>query len=155
MRKSVAAALAIALVLVRAAPWVLWEQAHFDSDQAIGGLMAMHLAEGRAWPLVHYGQYYMLGVDTWLAAPLFRLFGPSVTMLKLPLVAINIAVVVLLIRLLQRDAGLSPPIALVASLFVVMPPPVTSSRLVEVQATNIEVFLYTLLLWIARDRPWI
>jgi hypothetical protein len=153
MRKSLA--LAVLLVAVRAAPWVLWEQAHFDSDQAIGGLMAKHLSELRAFPLVHYGQYYMLGVDTWLAAPLFRLFGPSVTMLKLPLVAINIAVVVLLMTILRRDAGLTPVSALLASLFVAIPPPVTASRLVEAQASNVEVFLYALLLWITRNRPWL
>jgi hypothetical protein len=151
MRKSLA--LAVLLVAVRAAPWVLWEQAHFDSDQAIAGLMAKHLSELRAFPLVHYGQYYMLGVDTWLAAPLFRVFGPSVTMLKLPLVAINIAVVVVLLQILRRDAGLTPASALLASLFVAIPPPVTSSRLVEAQGSNVEVLLYTLLLWVARRRP--
>src|SRR5581483_4418446 len=152
MRKSLA--LAVLLVLLRAAPWVLWEQAHFDSDQATAGLMALHASEGRAFPLVHYGQYYMLGVDTWLAAPLFRAFGPSVTALKLPLVAINVAVVVLLILQLRRVIGLSPPFAFLAALFVVIPPPVVSSRLVEAQGSSIEVFLYVLLLWMARSQPF-
>ena len=34
-----------------------------------------------------YGQTYMLGVEAWLAAPLFALFGASATALKLPLLA--------------------------------------------------------------------
>src|SRR5437773_1090374 len=92
-----AGAAAAVLVVLRSIVWVAFEQSFFDSDQAITGLMAKHLAEGRAFPLLYYGQHYMLGVEAWLAAPIFLLAGPSVLTLKLPLVAINIAIAVLLL----------------------------------------------------------
>jgi hypothetical protein len=143
---------AVALVLFRSLVWTLWEQSDFDSDQAISGLMAKHLAELRAFPLMFYGQQYMLAVEAWLTAPFFALFGVSVLTLRLPLIAINIVVACLLIDRLVRDAGLTPRAALIASLFFLVPPPVTASRLVEA-ASNIESFLYVLLLWLMRMNP--
>ena len=80
----------------------------FDADQAIVGLMAKHMAEGRTLPVFQYGQDYQLGIEAWLAAPIFWLFGPSVLALKLPLLGINIALAVLLIALLERELGLRP-----------------------------------------------
>lgn len=77
-------AAAVVLVVARTSVFVIWEQAAFDSDQAIVGLMAKHLAEGRAFPLFFYGQNYLLAVEAWMAAPLFWLAGPSVAALKLP-----------------------------------------------------------------------
>jgi hypothetical protein len=94
------------LVVVRSAVLVFWEQAHFDADQAIVGLMAKHLAELRAFPLFYYGQNYMLGVEAWLAAPVFLIAGASVATLKLPLLALNVVVALLLLRIFERDVGL-------------------------------------------------
>jgi hypothetical protein len=145
--------LAVALVLFRMVVWVAWEQSYFDSDQAITGLMAKHLAQFKAFPLFFYGQHYVLGVEAWLVAPLFVVFPPSVFLLKLPLVAINIAVGVLLVRILVDDVGLAPSAAVVASLFFLLPPPITASRLAEASGVNVEPFLYTLLLWKTRRRP--
>lgn len=147
------ALLAAALVVFRSLVWVCWEQSHFDSDQATYGLMARHLAEGRAWPIFMYGQTYMLAVESWLAAPLFAVFGSSVAMLKLPILAMNVGVALLLFRGLTRDAGLTPAHAFVASLFFVVVPPITASRLVEAAGGNIEPFVYVLLLWFLRQRP--
>jgi hypothetical protein len=141
------------LVILRAFVWVFWEQSHFDSDQAVIGLMAKHIAEARAFPLMFYGQQYMLAVEAWLAAPLFVMFGASVATLKLPLVAINVVCALLLWYILVRDVGLSSLNALVASLFFILPPPVAASRLVEAQGANVEPFLYTLLLWLTRAHP--
>ena len=145
--------MAIALVLLRSAVWVFWEHSYFDSDQAITGLMAKHLAELRAFPLMFYGQAYMLGVESWLIAPFFKLFGASVLTLRLPLVLINIVIALLLLRILVHDAGLTPRAALLASLFFILAPPIAASRLVEAQGGNIEPFLYTLLLWMTRANP--
>jgi len=103
-----------ALVLFRSFVFVWYEQ-NFDSDQAIVGLMAKHLSEFRAVPLFFYGQNYMLGAEAWMAAPFFWVGGPTVTMLRLPLLLINIALVVLLIRQLA-GAGVSPWWAFVATL---------------------------------------
>ena len=104
-------ALVVLAVVARSAVFVFWQQSFFDSDQAVIGLMAKHLSELRAFPVFMYGQSYMLGVEAWLAAPVFLLLGVSVTSLKLPLLAINLAVAILLLRTLDREAGLRPAYA--------------------------------------------
>ena len=73
--------------------------------------MAKHLSELRAFPVFLYGQSYLLGVEAWMAAPVFLLLGVSVTSLKLPLLAINLAVAILLLRILEREVGLRPAYA--------------------------------------------
>src|SRR5664279_3000771 len=98
-RFAVAVAVATSLVVFRSIVWIAFEQSHFDSDQAVVGLMAKHLAEGRAFPLFFYGQHYMLAVEAWLAAPVFLAAGASVAALKLPLLLINLATCVLLLWL--------------------------------------------------------
>ena len=142
------------LVLLRAFPFVWWPAAHFDSDQAIVGLMAKHISEGRAFPLYYYGQTYMLAVEAYLAAPVMLLAGPTVTALKTPLVAINIAVVILLLRTLVRDARLHPTVAAIATLPLALPAAGLAARVTEANGGNVEPWLYVLLLWVARDRPW-
>jgi hypothetical protein len=37
-------AIAVLVIVVRSAIFVFWEQAEFDSDQAVVGLMAKHLS---------------------------------------------------------------------------------------------------------------
>src|SRR5262249_26057267 len=129
-----------------------YEQSFFDSDQAVVGLMAKHLAEARAFPLFFYGQHYMLGVEAWLAAPLFKVAGASVLTLKLPLLVMNVAIAGLLLWVLVRSVNLTRIEALVAASFFLIPPPLVAARLVEAQGANIEPFLYVLLLWLLRDR---
>ena len=146
-------ALAAALILLRSAVWVRFEQSDFDSDQAIVGLMAKHLAEGRAFPLFYYGQHYMLAVEAWVAAPFLRLFGATVAILKLPLVAINIAIASVLLAILIRTLRLAPWQAMAATMFFILAPPLAAARLVEAQGSNIEPLLYVLLLWRLRERP--
>ena len=152
-RVIVVLAIAALLVIARSAVFLLWEQSNFDSDQAMFGLMAKHIVEGRAWPMFIYGQDYMLALEAWLAAPLFAVFGPSATLLKLPVVLVNMVTAVLLVWLLIRDGGLRPAAALAASLFFVLAPPVTAKSLVESSGGNPEPFLYVLLLWMLRRRP--
>ena len=77
--RRLAAALVVCVVLFRSGVFVLWPQAHFDADSAVTGLMALHISEGRAFPVFWYGQSYMLVVEAWLAAPRFWIAGPSVT----------------------------------------------------------------------------
>jgi hypothetical protein len=60
-----------AIVLFRSAMFVFEKWLDVDSDQK-------HLSEGRAFPLLMYGQNYVLAVEAWLAAPLFVIFGASV-----------------------------------------------------------------------------
>ena len=141
------------LVLARSAVFVLWNESYFDSNQGVIGLMAKHLSEGRAFPLFMYGQTYMLAVEAWLAAPIFLIAGPSVAGLKLPLLAINLAIALLLVRVFERDVGLGPPAAALATVFVLVPSPGTTAQLLEASGGIFEPALYVILIWITRTRP--
>lgn len=148
------ASLLALLVVSRAFPFVWWPHSHFDSDQAIVGLMAKHISEGRAFPLYFYGQDYMLAVEAYLAAPVMWMAGPTVTALKFPLVVINVLVVVLLLRILVRDARLGPWVAAIAVLPLALPAAGIAARVTEANGGNVEPWLYVLLLWAARERPF-
>lgn len=151
---TVAIAALAAAVLFRAWPLVWWPGLHFDSDQAIVGLMAKHISEGRAFPLYFYGQSYMLAVEAWLAAPVMAALGATVAAVKLPLVAINLLIVGLLVRVLVADAGLRPALAAVAALPLAMPPAGVATRVMEANGGNVEPFLYVIVLWMLRSRWW-
>ncbi|HUR81054.1 MAG TPA: hypothetical protein VM733_09820 [Thermoanaerobaculia bacterium] len=151
--RRIAAGVVVFLVLLRSLVLVFWEQAQFDSDQAITGLMAKHLSEFRAFPMFYYGQSYMLAVEAWLAAPVFVVAGVSVATLKLPLLGINIAIALLLLRTFERDTGLRPAFAMLAALVFVLPPPGTAARLLDANGGNVEPALYIILLWLTRARP--
>jgi hypothetical protein len=155
VRRDLGLALAAAAVLVflRAAVFIIYDQSFFDSDQAIVGLMAKHLIEGRAFPLYYYGQTYMLGVDAWLAAPILAIFGPTVAALHLALTLGNVAAAWLIIVGLCRWGDVPPMAALLSSTFFVFAPPLTGASLIEAGA-NIGPFLYVAALWMLRRRPF-
>ena len=140
------------IVIARSAVFLWHPESYFDSDQAVFGLMAKHLAEGRAFPLFMYGQSYILGVEAWLAAPLFALFGASAFLLKLPLLVVNLAIAWLLLRELEQ-AGLRPSLAGAAALPFILPSVGLAAAFVEPSGGNVEPFLYVLLIWITRRRP--
>jgi hypothetical protein len=145
---------ATTLVIARSLVYAVYEHADFDSDQAIVGLMAKHLAEGRAFPLFFYGQTFMLGVEAWLMVPVFWVMGPTVAALKTSLVLTNLALVWLLVTGLVRWGGLRPALALVPALFVAFPPPLATAYLVNANGGNIEPLFYAALLWWIRERPF-
>lgn len=147
------ASAALVLVLLRCFPSWWYEQLDFDADQAVVGLMAKHLAEGRAFPLFFYGQHYMLGVQSWLAAPLFLIGGPTLLMLRTPLAVINGAAGLSLLVLLVRRAALRPALAFAASLPLLAPSPLVSTLLMQTLGASVEPILYVLLLWVLRGRP--
>jgi hypothetical protein len=152
--RALLAAIAVAwlLVIARSAVFVIYPQAAFDSDAAIVGLMAKHLAEGRAFPLFFYGQTYLLGVDAWLAAAVFLVTGASVPALHATLAAESLAAVTLAMVALHRGDGLRPAAALVAILPFAFAPPATSTYLMDGAATAAP-FVYVGALWLLRRRP--
>lgn len=133
--------------------FIFFEQAHFDSDQAISGLMAKHLSEGRHFPVFTYGAKYVLGFETWLAAPFMWLWGASVATLKLPLLLLNLITVSLLIRLLQTEERLSWGWVFVSVIFFVFPSPITASRLIHAAIGVPTSFLAVLLVWYCWKNP--
>jgi hypothetical protein len=146
-------AILLLVVLGRSAVFVLWPESYFDADQAIVGLMAKHLAELRAFPVFFYGQTYMLGVEAWLAAPLFAVFGASATLLKLPLLAMNAVIAFLIFRTFERELGLRPAKAALAALPFVLPSVGLTAAFMDSNGGNVEPYLYILLIWLTRHRP--
>ena len=141
---------AAALVIARSIVFIRYEQL-FDADQAVVGLMAKHLSEFRTFPLFFYGQPYMLGVQSWLTVPFFWLGGPTVAMVRLPLVLINVAVAVSFIAVFVGNGG-RPVLGLISSLPIVATSPVTSGELLG-PAVSVEPFMYVVALWMLRGRP--
>lgn len=141
------------LVCFRSWVFVCFPHAHFDSDQAVYGIMAKDIASGANFPLFMYGQRYMLSIGAWLCAPLFALFGATVFTLKLPMLAFNVLVVGILWVQLRRDARVGSWGAVVTLLPFALPGVVTASRFVEHAGGNIEPFVFILLGYVFRNRP--
>jgi hypothetical protein len=77
-----------AIVLTRL-PQLLGENLYLDGDEAILGLMAKHVSEGRAWPVFFYGQAYGLSiVEAGTGALLFALLGVSDLALRIGMLAL-------------------------------------------------------------------
>ncbi|RLK12169.1 hypothetical protein DER29_5446 [Micromonospora sp. M71_S20] len=76
-----------------------------NSDEATMGLAALHIAQGREFPVWFYGQNYMGTLEAYLAAPVFALVGPSTLGLRLPTLALYAVFVVLAWRLTLRLTG--------------------------------------------------
>ena len=144
-------AIATAIVALQSIVPLAYEQV-FDSDQAVYGLMAKHLSEGRAFPLYFYGQNYMLGVQSWLAVPFFWIGGPTVAMLRSPLVLLNLSVALGFVWFLWRQ-GLRPWLALAAALPVIAFTPAKSMEFGFAYGAGIEPIGYALILWLLRNRP--
>jgi hypothetical protein len=145
---------AVALVITaRSLAFLAFEGLHFDADQAVQGLMAKHIAEGRAFPIFTYGQRYILALSAWLSAPLVWLLGPRVFVIKLVPLAFNLVAASLALWLLRRDAGLSRRFAVLALLPLALPGVVTTSRLTECAGGNVEPFAVILILWMVRRQP--
>ncbi len=76
-----------------------------NSDEATFGLAALHIADGRERPVFLYGQRYMGVLESYLAAPLVALTGPSWPVLRLPLLALYALFLWLIHRLTRRIAS--------------------------------------------------
>jgi hypothetical protein len=147
-------AIAVALVLLRSIVPTVYEGFYFDSDQAIVGLMAKHLSTFERFPLFYDGLNYILGVEAWIIAPFFWIAGPSVAVMRVPLIALNALVAVWIITALGQRLGLRPLVAFVAALPFVMPAPVVASQLLETAGACVEPFVYVLLLWRLRHQAF-
>ncbi|WP_433392400.1 hypothetical protein [Micromonospora sp. KLBMP9576] len=73
-----------------------------NSDEATFGLAALHIAQGRELPVFLYGQRYMGVLESYLAAPLIAVAGPSWPLLRLPLLLLYALFLWLIHRLTRR-----------------------------------------------------
>ena len=76
---------------------LLLARTHVHSDEAVIGLMAKHVSEGRYFPFYMYGQAYDAGAawEAYLAALPFKLFGVGAIPLKSCLVILSLVCLVL------------------------------------------------------------
>ena len=86
--------------------WRLWLAAGStpptNSDEAVMGIIARRLAQGRGVSAYYYGQHYMGTIEAFLSAPLVALSGPSVFALRLPTFLLYILFLVLMYALVRR-----------------------------------------------------
>lgn len=90
-----------------------------DSDQAIFGLMAMHVLRGEL-PIFQWGYHYMGTIESFVAAPLMVLFGPTRFALNLSPVLFSMLFAVASYRFAREAAGRTA--ALWALAFACFPP---------------------------------
>ncbi|HEY44869.1 MAG TPA: glycosyltransferase family 39 protein [Anaerolineae bacterium] len=76
----------------------------FNADEAIVGLMARHILEGR-WPVFFYGQAYMGSLDASLVALGFALFGQKVIIIRVVQILLYIGTILTTMYLGKRIFG--------------------------------------------------
>ena len=97
-------------------------QTHLTSDEAIIGLMAKHISEGRYFPFYFYGIAYNASCawEAYLAVIPFWLFGVGVVILKIPIVVLSLVCLVLFYIITTRLYSVR--VATVASLIFTLWP---------------------------------
>lgn len=110
IKKSGPAIWAIPLVIViLAVLWRAWiiesEALKLNSDEAVVGLMARHMANGQPVPTFYYGQDYMGSLDAVLIAGGFILLGESVTTIRVVQAALYLISLGLAYGLAYRVTG--------------------------------------------------
>lgn len=76
-----------------------------DADEAVGGLMARHALQGEWLSVFYWGQAYGGPLETWLAAPLLALTGPSWLALRLVPIVLTLAATAVVWRVALRIAN--------------------------------------------------
>jgi MFS family permease len=97
----------------------------FHSDEAVVGLMARHINQGKPIPTFFYGQDYMGSLDPLLVSLAFRLFGESVLSIRLVQFALYLLFVATTMLLALRLSD-KRTVALLAGLIVALPPTLVS-----------------------------
>jgi hypothetical protein len=93
------------LLLVGRIPKTLHAVDYFSADNAIVGLMALHISQGIHLPLYFYGQGYMGAGEAYLLALFFSIFGPSIQVMTLLNTGLYLIALLLNSILIRRFAG--------------------------------------------------
>lgn len=94
--------LILALALLVRTSLLLASDFVIDSDEAIVGLMAKHILEGKDFPIFYYGQDYMGSFEAILTVPFFVVFGKTNFALKLVPLLFSLLQVLLVYELASR-----------------------------------------------------
>ena len=109
---------------------------HFYGDEAIVGLMARHILEGKI-PVFYYGQEYLGSLEALIASFYFRLFGSSPLVLKLAPFSSFLLFLVLSYFLFKKIGGRR--IAFIVCQFLVLSPRVLLVWSTEAYGGHLEV----------------
>lgn len=110
-----------------------------DSDEAVIGLMALHLRHGE-WSVFFWGQGYMGSLEAMLAAPFVWLFGPSALTLRLAPLLVGLAAVACIALL--GSALFSPRVGLVSAALLALGPPFFDVLSVRAYGGYVETLLF-------------
>ncbi len=128
-----------------------------DSDEAIVGLMAKHIIEGRGVPTFYYGQHYMGSLEALCAGLLFLIMGVTTVALKLVPFTFSLVFLALIYQLALEL--FDKYVARLALLFAAMPSSVLiiwSSKarggFIEIMCLGALALLWTTR-WIKADQP--
>ena len=76
--------------------------AGLNADEAVPGLMALHVAEGTDRPVFYWGQHYFGALEAYFVGALFKVFGFQPQLLFVPATLASIALVPLTAALARR-----------------------------------------------------
>ncbi len=102
--------------------WVVWVGDELSADEAIPGLMGLHIARGSEAPVFFWGQHYFGAVEAYLIAGLFKLLGFHPWLAIVPPIAASLVLVPITAGLGGQMGG--PRAGILAALPVALPPPV-------------------------------
>jgi hypothetical protein len=124
-------ALLIVLVLAGCAVrlLVLGVNDELSADEALPGLIALHIASGAERPVFYYGQHYFGAVEAYLVAGLFKAFGFHPWLTLVPAFAASLALIPMTYALAAIVAG--DLAGALAVLPLVVPPPIFARLLVN------------------------
>lgn len=130
--------------------WQLMARMQFsiDSDEAIVGLMANHILEGRGIPVFYYGQHYMGSLEAILVASAFWLFGSSSLVLRSVPLVVSLSMIPVMYLLGREAAGRRS--GLIAACLFAIPPAALVEWSTKPRGGFIEiVWLSAVCLWCA------
>jgi hypothetical protein len=126
--------------------------AMIDGDEALVGIQAQNILHGQ-YPTYFYAQPYMGSLEAYLAAALFRVFGPSSWALRAVPLLLSPLLVYLTWRLaralLPAGARTTPLLAGLAALFAAAPPLYDAVAELRTWGGQIEVYIVSVALLLA------
>lgn len=126
----------------------IWALGDFvGADEAVGGLMAIHIAQGREFPILLWEAHYAGTLISYLAAILFRFLEPSPFTLRLAALPLTIGGVLVIADAGRRLWGAGG--GFVAGLWLALAPPLLFAFSTQAVGGYPEILLFGgLVLWL-------
>ncbi|OGW63155.1 MAG: hypothetical protein A2V83_05480 [Nitrospirae bacterium RBG_16_64_22] len=126
-----------------------WGALSVDSDEAVGGLMGMHILRGE-FPVFYWGQSYMGSAEAYLHAVSFEIAGAGPATLRIKPLVVGIAEI-LAVYGLARTTG-DRRLALGAAAFFSLAPPFLLLHSISAKANHNETLLLGTLVFLGTIR---